>query len=387
AAAYERLLRGAGRKMARRTRRYAHGTPDAITAAVHPPNEDEVIPTELAGQVDRLTKRERAELVKLLAASYEAHGIAWDVHGNFTPELLDKIGAHATFAADRELRDIYRGVIQTAAEEGYSIPRTANAITDAVDNVAAYRATALARTDLIGLTNGASQNAASEAFQGRDDVTKVWLATPDERTRETPDEADGQEVPLNEFFDVGGAQMMYPGDPDGPDEEVINCRCTLIYSGDPGANAEEEAVTASTGGGNSANSFVSATEGLGQFVVRSGVYPHVMADNGHTAAVTITVEDEAAAQPATEQARTPWEGILAIEGHPPSDGRYLIPGEIGHRDLPLPFAASHEKQAATETAGRIESIERIPVTEFESEHFKLPEDVRQEAVVIWGTGT
>ncbi len=375
AATYERLLRGAGRKMARRVRRYSHGEPDVVTAAVHPPNEDEVIPHELADQVDRLTKRERAELVKLLAAAYEAHGIAWDVHGNFTPELLDKIGAHATFATEKELRDIYRGVIQTAAEEGYSIPRTAGAITQAVDGIAGYRATALARTVLIGLVNGASQNAATEAFAGREDVTKVWLATDDERTRETHVEANGQEVPLNEFFDVGGYQLMYPGDPDGPDEEVINCRCTLIYSGDPGAAAAEEIVASAT-----------PVAKWAYRSVLSDAYPADMTQNAATAAVTITVEDEQA-QPATEQARTPWEGILAIEGHPTSDGRYLLPGEIGNRDLPLPFAASHEKQRETETAGRIETIQRIPASEFQQEGFTLPEDIRPEAVVIWGTGT
>ena len=92
------------------------------------------------------------------------------------PVLLAKIGSHATFATEKDLRDAYRTVIQTASEEGYSIPRTASAVVEHVAGVAPGRAAALARTDLIGLVNGASHNAATQAFAGRDDVIKVWLA-------------------------------------------------------------------------------------------------------------------------------------------------------------------------------------------------------------------
>ena len=227
--AYARILRGAGRHMARRVRAKSH----AITAAIHP-DEDEVIPDNLSAKVNRLTEQERASLIKLLIASYEAQGVAFDVAPTITAELLEKVGAHATFAAEEELRAIYRDVIERAALEGLSIPKTASAIVSEVDGMAGYRATALARTDMIGLANGASQTIATEAFAGREDVLKVWLATDDDRTRETHIDANGQEVGLNDYFDVGGYPAMYPGDPDLPDEEVVNCRCTLIYSGGSG---------------------------------------------------------------------------------------------------------------------------------------------------------
>jgi len=32
-------------------------------------------------------------------------------------------------------------------------------------------------------------------------------------------------VGMNEPFLVGGASLMYPGDPNGPASEIINCRC------------------------------------------------------------------------------------------------------------------------------------------------------------------
>jgi len=385
AKAYKRLLRGAGRRMARAYRSQVHAL---VAAGNIPPDEDEVVPGNIGDQVDRLTAKERTELVKLLVAAYEAHDIAFDIKPRITPELLDKVGSHASFATEADLRDIYRGVIETAANEGYSIPRTANAIVEAVDGQAEYRAVALARTDLIGLANGASLGIATEAFAGREDVTKVWLATNDDRTRETHAEADGQEVGVEDYFDVGGYPAMYPGDPDLPDEEVINCRCTLIYSGGPGPEVPEEVVASAepittvrlvdTGTGANVTS---------DYTVLSVPYPADMDTNATTAAVTITVADDAATPAASERQRTPWEGILAIEGSPTSDGRYLIPGEIGERELPLPIAASHDDQRATETVGRIEVVERFPAAEFQKDGFDLPDPLPPQAVVIWGEGT
>ena len=52
-----------------------------------------------------------------------------------------------------------------------------------------------------------------------------WLATNDNRTRDSHRAADGQVRAIDEPFDVGGAKLMYPGDPNGPPEETIQCRC------------------------------------------------------------------------------------------------------------------------------------------------------------------
>lgn len=55
-----------------------------------------------------------------------------------------------------------------------------------------------------------------------------WLATGDNRTRLDHREVDGQVVKVGSPFNVGGWPMLYPGDPAGPPEEVINCRCTTV---------------------------------------------------------------------------------------------------------------------------------------------------------------
>lgn len=59
-------------------------------------------------------------------------------------------------------------------------------------------------------------------------LNKVWMATPDGRTRDWHLEMDGQEVGVNEYFVDGlGNELEYPGDPMGAPESVYNCRCAM----------------------------------------------------------------------------------------------------------------------------------------------------------------
>lgn len=92
-----------------------------------------------------------------------------------------------------------------------------------------------------------------------------------------------------------------------------------------------------------------------------------------------------------EQARgAAFEGVLAVIGAPSSDGRYLIPNEISHRDLPRPLmvqTATEHGHAGAESCGRIDSIEYIPITDFERRNEFSLADMRDEAVVVWASGT
>ena len=224
---YERILRSQGRSIARELRAQS----ESLTAAFVPPNEDEVLsPEKIAEQVTGLTEIERMGVAVRLEESLANQGISWDIGGDYPADILLRHGLRQSLAVERELRLIYRETLVQAGDRGWSIPTTARAIIENVDTVAPARATALARTDLIGLSNGTSSRVANQAFAEREDVTKIWLSTDDDRTRDTHVEANGQEVPLKEPFFVGGVPLNYPGDPFGPDEEVINCRCTILYS-------------------------------------------------------------------------------------------------------------------------------------------------------------
>jgi hypothetical protein len=81
----------------------------------------------------------------------------------------------------------------------------------------------IARTTMTG-ANGAGDVTAweqSEVVSG-----KVWLAALDDRTRDDHREAHGQEVDLDEDFEVGGESLSYPGDPQASASQIVNCRCS-----------------------------------------------------------------------------------------------------------------------------------------------------------------
>ena len=89
------------------------------------------------------------------------------------------------------------------------------------------RAETIARTETgIAASIGSNEAAHSTGLN----LNKEWVATEDQRTRPTHHEADGQIRAMDKLFDVGGAPMRFPRDPNGPAKEVINCRCVCIYN-------------------------------------------------------------------------------------------------------------------------------------------------------------
>src|SRR6185436_19411337 len=58
-------------------------------------------------------------------------------------------------------------------------------------------------------------------------LTKTWVGRV-ERERATHLATNGTKLPLFYPFQVGDDQLMFPGDPTGSPENVINCRCSLV---------------------------------------------------------------------------------------------------------------------------------------------------------------
>lgn len=95
-------------------------------------------------------------------------------------------------------------------------------------NVARSRTIARTETAVAQQTGQYMEMEASAEALGLK-LSKTWVATEDERTRESHSAADGQTVPMDSPFLVGESELMYPSDPEGPAEEVINCRCAIVY--------------------------------------------------------------------------------------------------------------------------------------------------------------
>ena len=143
---------------------------------------------------------------------------------------LEYIKLEAVRRRITEVTETTRDQIIRAVGKGYADGlgqrEVAKYVRSLVPQFSNYRANMIARTETHGAANYGAGRAARETNLP---LNREWIASSDERTRETHSEADGQIVGMDEPFTVGGASLMYPGDPAGPAEEVINCRCSVGF--------------------------------------------------------------------------------------------------------------------------------------------------------------
>lgn len=107
---------------------------------------------------------------------------------------------------------------------GDSIPNIAKRL-QGVTDMNQKAAVRNARTFTTAAENKGRVDSYKHAEELGIDMQQEWMATVDERTRESHIRLDGEKVDVGEKFSNGCA---FPGDPDGEPEEVYNCRCTLV---------------------------------------------------------------------------------------------------------------------------------------------------------------
>lgn len=115
-----------------------------------------------------------------------------------------------------------QGEFTDSLEAGESRQDLVKRIQTTYGNIGESRAKTIARTEI----QGASQKGVFEGYKQAGMKIKIWVATLDGHTRDAHAGADGQEVPIDMPFNVGGESLMFPGDPSGSADNVINCRCT-----------------------------------------------------------------------------------------------------------------------------------------------------------------
>lgn len=116
-------------------------------------------------------------------------------------------------------------IISNGEAAGESVRTIATEIRKAT-GLSPFRAARVARTE----THSAAMHASQTFAKSTDlELIKIWLTTTDDVTRDTHITADLQERELDDSYDVGGASLRFPGDPGGPVEEIVNCRCGELY--------------------------------------------------------------------------------------------------------------------------------------------------------------
>jgi HK97 family phage portal protein len=137
---------------------------------------------------------------------------------NFRFERI--IGINET--ARKEVLGKLKKTLQEAEEQGLSEAETANAIIDSVKgqfDIIKRRATTIARTEAHAMY----EQSRFEDVSKTDPPYKMWLDAR-ERVRDMH-QIDGEVVKWEEKFSNG---LMFPHDPEGAADNVINCRCSFI---------------------------------------------------------------------------------------------------------------------------------------------------------------
>lgn len=107
---------------------------------------------------------------------------------------------------------------------GESESKLAERVNDVMTLAKRQRAQTIARTETFSVVNQAH----IETYRMNGIEWKEWLTAGDERVRDMHVAADGQITKLDDYFNVGGEYLMYPGDPNGSPENIINCRCVSL---------------------------------------------------------------------------------------------------------------------------------------------------------------
>lgn len=158
-----------------------------------------------------------------------------------------------------------------------------------------------------------------------------WVTMHDDDVRPTHVLADGQIRGTDGTFDIGGHQLRYPGEPVGPPEVWINCRCML----QPGGNGTSMSKKVDI-------AFTNATPEV--FAVLLGDEDEDIETVPTDDAPEAEVEEDDEAD-IDELLEIPVHGVAAPLGVATGDGRMFAVDGMNFRDLPLPLAwqkdASH----------------------------------------------
>lgn len=145
------------------------------------------------------------------------------------PDILPKPGKNmkrklAEGKAIRWQEGQIQSVTMQAILQGESIPRLSKRIAQTLSVRNMRDSIRYARTAVTGAQNAGRTDSYKRAQSMGIELEQQWIATLDNRTRHSHRVLDGEVQPVGGMFSNG---CRFPGDPEGPPEEIWNCRCRL----------------------------------------------------------------------------------------------------------------------------------------------------------------
>jgi len=161
-----------------------------------------------------------------------------DVINDLLNAWVEKYGLQKAKEINTTTYDELRKKLQAQVSEGISNSDTIEDIKREIldecdgvyDKMTNARAQNLARTETTGSISAGSYITMKDAGIER----RQWNCVGDDRSRDDHIEADGQIVGIDEYYTVGSSKLLYPGDPNGPADEICQCRCfeTILLPGE-----------------------------------------------------------------------------------------------------------------------------------------------------------
>lgn len=165
-------------------------------------------------------------------------GCVYDMHGQMIPLIMPinqkqmlkalkldpKVSRKLYGKYVNQLKKRIRQEISRGISTGLTFGNMAKNLNRAA-NTGFNNAMRIVRTEGHRVQVESANDAQHDAKAKGADIVKQWDAALDDRTRESHRQVDGEIRELDEPFSNG---LMYPSDPSGGAEEVVNCRCALL---------------------------------------------------------------------------------------------------------------------------------------------------------------
>lgn len=155
-------------------------------------------------------------------------GLSFDT---FDDGVLDAMSARLDVLSSR-ITETTRAIIdaqllQSGAAAGESVDDLADRLRSVFADLEGWRARLIARTEVVGGMNAAAHNVAAASGLV---VSRTWLATSDDRTRPSHERQNGHRLDGVDGTYPNGCR--YPGDPQAPASETVQCRCVELFETD-----------------------------------------------------------------------------------------------------------------------------------------------------------
>jgi len=163
------------------------------------------------------------------AGIYTGFRLSTSVLDTLKDFTFHKIEGLSDAAWDKIRGELTLGVMGGKTPQEVAVAIGKNLKDPSIFGTIARRAEVITKTEMGRVFSTAAELRMEEAADHVDGLEKQWCHVGHPKVpRPSHLAADGDHVPVDEPFNIGGVKMMYPRDPAAPIEETINCGCDHV---------------------------------------------------------------------------------------------------------------------------------------------------------------